>query len=216
MVNWGEEAACKRCGAFFGGTPGARVERGGEDGAGGGEGRSLLKRVSFVVGTVGLFVVGSYVSLLVTSEAVTTEQRQIVGRAIDVLEAKHPGGRTFVLRNLVSYRTSDNWWNRAIGHTDAYAATNFPFEVMTLYTDFFNVPVDDTERAIILLHESYHLAGAGEETAFAEVWREKGKLGWTKQTYGHTLLWRSVRVYTERYAPQHFSCGSGGGDDCFE
>jgi hypothetical protein len=217
MVNWAEDAACKRCGALFGGASGARVERGDDAGAGVGSGeRSLLKRVLFVVGMVGLFVVGSYVSLRVTSEAATPEQRQIVGRAIDVLEAKNLGGRTFVLRNLVSYRTSDNWWNRAIGHTDAYAATNFPFEVMTLYTDFFNVPVDDTERAVILLHESYHLAGAGEETAFAEVWREKGKLGWTKQAYGHTLLWRSVRVYTERYAPQHFSCGSNRADDCFE
>lgn len=217
MVNWAEDSACKRCGALFGGASGARVERDDDEGASvGGKERSLLKRVLFVAGMVGLFVVGSYVSLRVTSAAATHEQRQLVGRAIDVLEAKRPGGRTFVLRNLVSYRTSDNWWNRAIGHTDAYAATNFPFEVMTLYPDFFNVPVDDTERAVILLHESYHLAGAGEESAFVEVWREKGKLGWTKQAYGHTPLWRSVRVYTERYAPQHFSCGSGGGDDCFE
>jgi hypothetical protein len=212
MVNWAGDGACKRCGAFFGGAPtAARVERG----EGGGE-RSLLKRVLFVVGMVALFIFGSYVSLRMTSEAVTLEQRQIVGRAIDLLEQKGFGGRTFVLKNLVSYRTTDNWWNRYVGHHDAYAATNFPFEVMTLYPDFFKVPVDDTERAIILLHESYHLTGAGEETAFAEVWREKGKFGWTKQTYGHTHLWRNVRVYTERYAPQHFSCGSSRADDCFE
>lgn len=212
MVNWADDAACKRCGALFGGVTRARVERGADEGGG----RSLFKRVLFVVGMVGLFVVVAYVSLRVTSESVSVEQRQIVARAIDVLEAKGFGGRAFVLRNLVSYRTSDNWWNRAVGHRDAYAATNFPFEVMTLYPDFFAVPVDDTERAVILLHESYHLAGAGEETAFAEVWREKGKLGWTKESYGHTLLWRNVRVFTERYAPQHFSCGSRGGDDCFE
>jgi hypothetical protein len=215
MVNWADDAVCKRCGALFGGAHGARVERSDKEGGGSGE-RSLLKRVLFVVGMVGLFVVGSYVSLRATSESVNSEQRQLVNRAIDVLESKNVGGRTFVLRNLVSYRTSDNWWNRAIGHTDAYAATNFPFEVMTLYPDFFNVPVDDTERAVILLHESYHLAGKGEETAFAEVWREKGKLGWTKERYGHTPLWRSVRAYTERYVPQHFSCGSSRADDCFE
>ena len=216
MVNWAEDAACKRCGAMFGDAPVARVERGElVDGGGGGE-RNLLKRALFVFGMVGLFVFCAYVSLRVTSEAATLEQRQLVGRAIDVLEAKNPSGRTFVLRNLVSYRTSDNWWNRAVGHTDAYAATNFPFEVMTLYPDFFNVPVDDTERAVILLHESYHLAGKGERTAFAEVWREKGKLGWTEQAYGHTQLWRNVRMFTERFAPQHFSCGPSGEDDCFE
>ena len=211
MTNWPEAAECKRCGALFGGVPSARVERG----EGGAE-RGLLKRVLFVVGMVGLFVFGGYVSLRVTSEPVTYGQREIVARAIDELEKKGFGGRTFVLKHLVSYRTSDNWWNRAVGHTDAYAATNFPFEVVTLYPEFFKVPIDDTERAVVLLHESYHLAGAGEETAFAEVWREKGKLGWTKETYGHTLLWRNVRMFTERYAPQHFRCGAKGADDCFE
>jgi hypothetical protein len=216
MVNWAEAAECRRCGALFGGMSAPRVERrsSGESGGGGGE-RSLMKRVLFVVGMVGLFVLGSCVSLRVTSEPVTVEQRQLVTRAIDLLEQKGFGGRTFILKNLVSYRASDNWWNRYVGHTDAFAATNFPFEVMTLYPDFFTVPIDDTERAVVLLHESYHLTGAGEETAFAEVWREKGKLGWTKETYGHTLLWRNVRVFTERYVPQHFSCGASGGEDCF-
>jgi hypothetical protein len=226
MVNWGEASLCKRCGAAFGGAPETRVEHAGGGGngehnnierAGGGGGeRSLLKRVAFIAGMVGVFVLGGYASLRATSETLSVEQRRIVSRAIDVLEQKGAGRRTFILRNLVSYRASDNWWNRYVGHSDAYAATNFPFEVVTLYPDFFTVPVDDTERAVVLLHESYHLAGAGEETAFAEVWREKAKLGWTKQTYGHTPLWRSVRAYTERYAPQHFACGQSGADDCFE
>jgi hypothetical protein len=216
MTNWPEAAECKRCGESFGGVSEVRVERGDDGGEGGGGSRSLSKRVLFVVGMVGLFVSGGYVSLRATSEPATFEQRQIVARAIDVLEQRGFGGRTFALKRLASYRTSDNWWNRAIGHTDAYAATNFPFEVVTLYPDFFKVPIDDTERAVILLHESYHLAGAGEETAFAAVWREKGKLGWTKETHGHTPLWRSVRAYTERYVPQHFRCGTGSADDCFE
>jgi hypothetical protein len=212
MVNWAEAVACKRCGALSGSGGESRVERGSDERRGGE--RSLLKRVLFIFGMVGLFVVAGYVSLRVTSEAVSAEQRRAVSGAVDVLERKGVG-RAFVLKHLVSYRATDNWWNRYVGHTDAYAATNFPFEVVTLYPDFFTVPVDDTERAIVLLHESYHLAGAGEETAFAEVWREKGKLGWTKATYGHTLLWRNVRMFTERYVPQHFSCGASGGDDCF-
>jgi len=214
MVNWAEATACKRCGAPSGGMSGARVERGSVE-RDSGE-RSLRKRVLFIAGMVGAFVLAGYVSLRATSEAVTFEQRQIIGRAIDVLEGKNFDRRAFVLRKLVSYRASDNWWNRAVGHRDAYAATNFPFEVVTLYPDFFKVPVDDTERAVVLLHESYHLAGAGEETAFAEVWREKARLGWTKKSYGHTPLWRSVRVFTERHAPQHFTCGASGADDCFE
>jgi hypothetical protein len=202
---------------LFGGESVARVERGDSSSSeGDGGGPSLLKRVAFIAGTVCLFVGCAYVSLRATSEAVSFEQRQVVDRASEVLEKGNLGGHTFVLRRLASYRASDNWWNRTVGHHDAYAATNFPFEVVTLYPDFFKVPIDDTERAVVLLHESYHLTGGGEETAFAEVWREKGKLGWTKERYGHTLLWRNVRVYTERYAPQHFSCGSSRADDCFE
>ncbi|HZH89394.1 MAG TPA: hypothetical protein VEX70_02125 [Pyrinomonadaceae bacterium] len=218
MVNWAEAASCKRCGATFGGVPEASAEFDSVPEAHSeGSGRpSLRKRVSFVVGAVGAFVLAGYVSLRATSEAVSFEQRRIVERAIDVLEQKDFGGRAFLLRNLVSYRTSDNWWNRTVGHGDAYAATNFPFELVTLYPDFFTVPIDDTERAVILLHESYHLAGAGEERAFAEVWREKSKLGWTKETYGETRLWRNVRHFTEQHAPQHFSCGADGADDCFE
>ncbi len=211
MVNWAEATACERCGTAFGYMREARVERG----AGGG-GRSLFKRVLFIAGMVCAFVLAGYVSLRATSEAVTFEQRQLIGRAIDVLEQKDFGRRAFVLRNLVSYRATDNWWNRYVGHTDAFAATNFPFEVMTLYPDFFTVPVDDTERAVILLHESYHLTGAGEEKAFAEVWREKAKLNWTKKTYGHTHLYRNVYAFTERYVPQHFTCGKTGAEDCFE
>jgi hypothetical protein len=46
-----------------------------------------------------------------------------------------------------------------VGHQTAYAATNFPFAVVTLYPTFFKYAVDDIERATILLHESYHLLG---------------------------------------------------------
>lgn len=208
MVNWTQAAACQRCEAALDDVPEAIDEQR--------SGPSLLKRASLIVALVALFIFGSYISLRATSDAATFEQRQIVARVIEALEGKDFGGRVFVLRHLTSYRTSDNWWNRAIGHRDAYAATNFPFGVVTLYPDFFKVPVDDTERAIVLLHESYHLAGAGEEKAFAEVWRGKGRLGWTKERYGQTPLWRSVRAFTVQHAPQLFRCGSGGADDCFE
>jgi len=214
MVNWTQAAACQRCDAaldsvFLDSASEAPDEqRSGPP--------SLLKRASLVVGLVALFIFGSYISLRATSDAATFEQRQIIARALDVLEGKTSGERVFLLRHLTAYRTSDNWWNRVVGHRDAYAATNFPFEVVTLYPDFFKVPIDDTERAIVLLHESYHLAGAGEEKAFAEVWREKGRLGWTKERYGQTPLWRGVRAFTVLHAPQLFRCGSGGAEDCFE
>jgi hypothetical protein len=50
------------------------------------------------------------------------------------------------VRTVVSYRRTDNWWNQYVGHHAAYAATNFPFGVVTLYPAFFRYAVDDTER----------------------------------------------------------------------
>jgi hypothetical protein len=231
-VNWADGGECKRCGATLGGdssrrtttagataideraTPIRNVEHDEESEARRGGG--IVRRALVVALVIALFFVGAYVSLLVTSEPVTAEQRQLIERAIDVLDEHGVGERTFTLRHLASYRTTDNWWNRWNGHHEAYAATNFPFEVITLYPDFFTQPTDDTERAVILLHESYHLAGGNEETAFSGVWRDKARLGWTRETYGKTRVWQNVREFTSQNAPRLFSCGDDGKSDCLE
>lgn len=164
---------------------------------------------------VALFILFiAYLSLLTTSDPISLEQRQLVNRAIEMLERKGYTRDTFMLRHVVSFRSTDNWWNRWVGHGDAYAATNFPFEVVTLYPDFFTLPVDDTERAAILLHESYHLFGYRERAAFDGVWREKRKLGWNKETYGQTRVWKNVREFTGNYAPELFRCGLEHNIDC--
>lgn len=223
LVNWTQDVvACKRCGAAFDATPttlpGAASERAAplfeeEDEPRGG---GLLKRALIILGIVSLFIVGAYVSLIVTSDPVTIEQRQTVARAIDLLEAKGFGERAFLLRRVARFRTSDNWWNRWNGHHQAYAATNFPFEIVTLYPDFFKQPTDDTERAVVLLHESYHLAGGGEEKAFTGTWRDKQRLGWTRERYGQTRVWQNVREFTAQNAPELFRCGEDGKGDCLD
>ncbi|HVG28496.1 MAG TPA: hypothetical protein VM864_02120 [Pyrinomonadaceae bacterium] len=212
LVNWADGGACKRCGAGLeGSTPPAVETTGSRRGGGGLVGRALV-----VVSIVLLILAGFYVSLLATSEPITPEQRRLVDRAVALLEEKGLGEHTFALRRLASYRATDNWWNRWNGHRDAYAATNFPFQVVTLYPDFFTKPTDDTERAVILLHEAYHLAGAGEQAASAGVWRDKQRLGWAKDAYGRTHVWRSVREFTARTAPELFRCGADGETDCLE
>jgi hypothetical protein len=155
-------------------------------------------------------------SLLLTSEELPYDQRQTVKSAIAVLEQKEFTREAFVLRHLVNYRRTDNWWNNYVGHHAAYAATNFPFEVVTLYPDFFDVAIDDTERAAILLHESHHLFGSGEETALEKTWREKSKLGWTGDKYGMTRVWSNTRELTATGVPRLFICGSDGHADCTE
>ena len=169
--------------------------------------RSLVKRVGVGVGVAAFLLLLCYVSLLETSTPVTYDEKMLVNRAIDLIEQSGFERDAFLLRHLASYRTTDNWWNRWLGHQDAYAATNFPFQVVTLYPEFFKYPADDTERAIVLLHEAQHLAGAGEEKAFTRVWRDKAKLGWTKERYGQTRVWKNVNEFTLKYAPEVFQCG---------
>jgi hypothetical protein len=72
------------------------------------------------------------------------------------------------------------------------------------------------ERAVVLLHEARHLSGAGEEEAFAGVWRDKARLGWTREKYGQTRVWKNVAEFTRRYAPKLFACGPDGQQDCYE
>ena len=79
-------------------------------------------------------------------------------------------GEVFLLDRMTSFRATDHWWNEHVGHGQAYAATNFPFQIMTLYPAFFERSADDVERAIILLHEAQHLRGRGSR----ERWRRCG------------------------------------------
>ena len=160
------------------------------------------------------FLVAWYASLTNTSDPLRAEQRQAVERAITILHQRGFAAEASLLRRVTTFRATDHWWNRQWGHPPAYAATNFPFEVMTLYPEFFTKSADDTERAAILLHESYHLRGAGEEKAHAEVWKVKDKLGYTTDKYGKTRVWSNMRDDTMTYAPQLFACGASGQEDC--
>src|SRR5579864_5608858 len=62
---------------------------------------------------------------------------------------------------------------------------------------FFLTAVDDTERAIILLHEAQHLVGYGEDAALERVWRAKHRLGWNAERYGGTKAWNNTREWTQ-------------------
>ena len=177
-----------------------------------GFGRSLL----VIIGSTCTIVVLAFLSLLVTSDGLTLEQRSIVNDAIAVVEKGGFDRDTTVLRRLVFFRSSENWWNKYVGHENAYAATNFPFAVVTLYPAFFKVPVDATERASILLHESQHVFGVDEPTALQRVWLGKRRLGWTAEQYSRTRVWRNTREWTKDAAPVLFQCGADQQSDCVE
>ncbi len=211
LVNFTTAEQCKRCGASL-------KEDGPVDIATDDivvvKKRSFGKRVSWILGMTCLLLAIYYLSLLATSDRIKWQQKQTVDRAITVLEQKGFGKEAFVLRHVVSFRTTDNWWNTKVGHHDAYAATNFPFEVLTLYPEFFDTAKDDTERAAILLHESYHLFGSGEAAALEGVWRNKSRIGWTADKYGETKVWKNTKDLTTSEVPQLFRCGLDGKADC--
>ena len=199
IANFSDGGSCRRCGEFLlAPRPTVATAAGGEP--------SALRRIAAMAGTVALVMFAWWASLFLTSEGLDPEQRVTVSRAVALLEQRGFRKEVFALRNAARFRSTDNWWNRHNGHDQAYAATNFPFEIVTVYPWFFEVPKDDVERAVILLHEAQHLMGADEETALRRVWELKGRLGWTAEAYGRTRVWRNTREWTQGSAPDLFTC----------
>jgi hypothetical protein len=159
---------------------------------------------------------GFYISLVLSAAPLEANEGAEVQRAIGILKVKGFNDEVFLLENLTSFRSNDNWLNMSVKKENAYAATNFPFEIMTLYPEFFERSTDDVERAAILLHEAKHLEGKGESAAYEFVWLNRKRLGWTRQRYGNSEVWLNVRSQTKENAPNLFLCGEKEVGDCTE
>ena len=177
---------------------------------------TILQRALICVAVCVLAVAGFYLSMIFTSSPLKFEEKQKIQAAIKILEEKGYSSEVFLLKYLTNYRGNDNWLNASTKFENAYAATNFPFEIMTIYPDFFTFTVDDIERAAILLHEAQHLKGADEKEAYEFVWRSRQMLGWTKENYAHSVIWLNVRKQTQEYAPNLFVCEWSEARDCTE
>ena len=173
-------------------------------------------RAFLIPGVLAVLLATGWCSLVLTSQPLSPDQQRLVLQAVQKIDEGGFSHEAFALKHLTTYRASDNWWNGYIGHTNAYAATNFPFEVLTLYRPFFTIAVDDTERAAILLHEAQHLTGAQEQAALGYVWRTKAQLGWTADKYSQSRVWKNTREWTSNEVPGLFACGADGRSDCVE
>lgn len=176
----------------------------------------ILKRAAIFVIVCFVSILGFYFSMIFTSKSLNFEEKQIVNKAISILDEKGFSSEVFKLRYLASYRSNDHWLNASVEKESAYAATNFPFEIVTIYPDFFQFSMDDTERAVVLLHEAKHLEGKDEREAYKFVWENRKKIGWTKETHGNSPIWKSVRKLTKEYAPELFVCEFNDYGDCTE
>jgi len=215
LVNTSADDSCRRCGTLLLVVDERSSQTAAEPATAKPKKRGFLKRLIWVLGATLIVLTIWYGSLLMSSEGLQPQQRAKVQTAIALLEQQGFSREAFVLKRLVSFRSTDSWWNRYVGHRDAYAATNFPFEVITLYPEFFEVPVDDTERAAVLLHEARHLFGEGEEAALQSAWRSKRQLGWTVEKYKQTRVWDATEKLTRAQFPYMFQCGLDGHSDCF-
>ena len=178
--------------------------------------RTLFQRVKANAFVALSAIAFFYFSLLATSLPLEHHQRETVDRAIAVLEEKGFDREVLLLRNTVSYRSSDHWLNRFVFSENAYAATNFPVQIITIYPDFYTKAEDDTERAMILLHEARHLMGEGEPEAYAYVWKTRHRLGWTILSHGTTPTYVTIEEITREFAPELFTCSDKLWNDCTE
>lgn len=177
---------------------------------------TILKRAVICVIVCFLTVLGFYLSMVFTSASLKSGEKIQVQKAVGILQEKGFDRDVFLLKYVTNYRANDNWLNASTKYENAYAATNFPFEIMTVYPDFFTFTVDDIERAAILLHEAQHLKGADEQEAYEFVWKNRKILGWTKENYGNSVIWRNVRKQTAEFAPNLFVCEWNEANDCTE
>lgn len=214
LVNAGSDEVCRRCGKTLDETEFADPTYTGEVKPAKPNQRSFLKRLIWILTTTGVLLIVFYASLLLSSDGLNSDQRVKVQNAIDLIQARGFAREAFVLNHVASLRTTDNWLNAYVGHRDAYAATNFPFEVVTLYPGFFEAPVDDCERAAVLLHETRHLLGDGEDAALENTWKSKRQLGWTADKYSGTRVWDATMRLTKARFPYMFQCGGDGQTDC--
>jgi len=173
-------------------------------------GRRLLIFFAVCVGAVGIF----YASLIMTASSLSADEVEKVKNATLYLEKHGFINEAYLLRDVATYRSNDNWLNASVPKENAFAATNYPFAIITLYPDYFTYPKDDVERSAILLHEARHLIGYGEEEAYEFVWRNKKYLGWTEEKYGQSVVWQNIRKQTREYAPNLFVCDFNPFRDC--
>ena len=209
LVNYPHDRSCVRCGSGLDESENISSNRGFSK-------SGIAKRVSVCLVVLLAVVASFYISLVYSADALTPEEMGRVESAIRLLEEKGFGDEARLLKDYAVFRANDNWLNASVQKESAYAATNFPFEIVTIYPDFFKYSNDDIERAAILLHEAKHLEGKDEKEAYEYVWKNRSRLGWTLKRYSRSPIWRETRKLTREYSPHLFVCEFNEYNDCTE
>lgn len=206
LVSFASAAQCGRCGTDLTSLPEGTKRTG--------TASVFWRRASVCILVCIVVLAGFYLSLIGSASSLSYDEKQSVGASIAILREKGFADEVLLLETFAVFRSNDNWLNASVAKENAYAATNFPFEIITLYPDFFTYPIDDTERAAILLHEARHLAGKDEHDAYEFVWKHRQQLGWTSESYGKSPVWLNIRRQTRENVPMLFICDFMEAGDC--
>ncbi len=207
LINYLAAYDCLRCGSGLGESENISPN-------GGFLKSTLAKRCCICVFVLFATTLVFYGSLVFSADSLAGDQPEKVEAAIEHLRQRGFTEEVFLLEHLTVFRGNDNWLNASVEKENAYAATNFPFEIITLYPDFFTYAIDEVERSAILLHEAKHLKGKDEREAYEFVWRNRKRLGWTYTAYGNSMIWRETRKLTKEYSPTLFVCDFNAYGDC--
>ncbi len=136
----------------------------------------------------------------------TNDQAKVVNKAIAVLDPVPTLVDEAWVLHSAKYRTNKPPYLAAICAfaSGCFAAAHLGF--LFLDDQFFAPDLlhDSVERAAVLLHEAYHLEGGNEHDAYANVWVNKERFGWTRDPYSGYFLWGQVEAQTRHYAPELF------------
>lgn len=177
---------------------------------------AILQQTATHAAAAVLAVIAFYLSLISTSLPPTKAESRQIDRAIQLLADRGFSEEVFLLKGTTTFRGTDHWLNGLTEKENAYASTNFPFQIVTLYADFYTKATDDTERAMILMHEARHLMGENENQAYAYVWKHRKQLGWSLETHGTTESYVTIEQQTREMAPELFNCPDKAWEDCTE
>ena len=177
---------------------------------------AIIQQTATHAASAVLAIIAFYLSLVSTSLPPTNYERQQIDKAIQLLADKGFSEEVFLLKGTTTFRATDHWLNSFVDKENAYASTNFPFQIVTLYPDFYSKAQDNTERAMVLMHEARHLMGEDENQAYSYVWRHRKQLGWSMKTHGSTESYVTIEQQTREMAPELFNCPEKPWEDCTE
>lgn len=148
------------------------------------------------------------------SKPLTVGQRKEVSSAINYIRAKGFGLEAFALSGAnikLSFAFNIRPKDIYPPFEDDYATTFPIINKVVLLGRFFQslgqeggFTNSDVERAAILLHESYHLLGGGEHSAYRQIWQNREQLGFTEALFGETDAYKAAEQGARTYAPELF------------